>query len=416
MKNVVEFPSGRVSRAAPGLSIVSMVALAVIGCLVLSAAREREARAKERGEEDTMAQAARDAGAPNKKAQIKREGKKVWIEGVPTLSWGKSGDTTYAGAMAAALSVTEKPYSYADIMGFSGLAFRVRWWWRKAEFPGWCPSTPVGEFPEELAATANGTGWKLRVIDEMADEKAPHMERYKADIVASIDAGKPVPAYPGGLNVGVIFGYEDGGKTFLIRDYFKGDEVLRQPAEKIGPMLIILQERGEALSRRGALIQAMRIAVTNWSRAVVRGEKGGYYYGDEAMARWIEDLAGHDKWDEEQRKGLFFANWWNYEALADARKSAAEFLGARTDVLSGPAADAVKRAAETYAKEAKLLGPVCDKRGVFFGPWSGKKQEDWTAAVRQREQAVLAEARKLEASAVAEMAKALAAERARTAP
>ena len=74
MKNVVEFPSGRVGRAAPGLSIVSMVALAVIGWLALPAAREPEARAKERGEEDTMAKAASHPGAPNKKAEIKREG------------------------------------------------------------------------------------------------------------------------------------------------------------------------------------------------------------------------------------------------------------------------------------------------------------------------------------------------------
>ena len=49
------------------------------------------------------------------------------LDGVPTLSWEKDGQTTYCGALAAALSTTDYPYSYVDLMGLSGLAFRIMW-------------------------------------------------------------------------------------------------------------------------------------------------------------------------------------------------------------------------------------------------------------------------------------------------
>lgn len=62
------------------------------------------------------------------KANVKREDGKAWIDGVPALGWGKQIECTYAGAVAAALAVTEHPVSYEEIMGFSGLAFRLRWW------------------------------------------------------------------------------------------------------------------------------------------------------------------------------------------------------------------------------------------------------------------------------------------------
>lgn len=57
---------------------------------------------------------------------MKREGDKVWIEGVPTLQWGKNRETTFAGALEAAPAVTRHPYTATQLMGFSGLAFRVR--------------------------------------------------------------------------------------------------------------------------------------------------------------------------------------------------------------------------------------------------------------------------------------------------
>ena len=367
-------------------------------------------------EEITQALAAEGAGAPapagdagsaNPKAVVKREGGKVWIEGVPPLAWGKQ-DCTYAGSMAAALAVTDRPVGYADVMGFSGLAFRVRWWQRNDRFPGWCPSTAVGEFPEEIAATARAIGWRLDVVDEMANEANPRMERYASRITASIDAGKPVPAYLPDMNLGVVYGYEEGGKALRMRSYIAGDKPLLQPVEKLGPMLILLWRRTEPLSRRDALVEAMKIAVANWGRPLVRIEKGGYYYGAEALETWRADLAAYGQWDDKQRASLFFLNWWNFDMLATSREAAGAFLRSHADALTGEARVAVERAAGLYETEYRLIAPVFEKKvNAFLGPWSGKTPKDWTAAVRKREVQFLTMVQRLDEAAIAELAKAL---------
>ena len=54
-------------------------------------------------------------------SKVKRVDVKVWIESVPLLGWGKDRECTFAGALEAALAVTEHPCNYSDIMGLTGL-------------------------------------------------------------------------------------------------------------------------------------------------------------------------------------------------------------------------------------------------------------------------------------------------------
>src|SRR5262245_3745437 len=76
------------------------------------------------------------------------DGARRVIEGVPALSWGTSGETTFCGALSAALAVTDRATDYATLMGDTGLALRLRWY--RADDPaeprGWCNSSAVGEF------------------------------------------------------------------------------------------------------------------------------------------------------------------------------------------------------------------------------------------------------------------------------
>jgi hypothetical protein len=71
------------------------------------------------------------------------------LEGVPALSWDSGKLCTFIGALEAALAVTEHPHSYTDLMGWSGLAFRIGWY-RGDDGSLGCPSAAVGEFPEEM--------------------------------------------------------------------------------------------------------------------------------------------------------------------------------------------------------------------------------------------------------------------------
>ncbi|MCJ7822309.1 MAG: sigma-70 family RNA polymerase sigma factor, partial [Armatimonadetes bacterium] len=49
------------------------------------------------------------------------------LDGVPTLAWGRGRECTFAGALEAALATTDHPYTYTDLLGFTGLALRTRW-------------------------------------------------------------------------------------------------------------------------------------------------------------------------------------------------------------------------------------------------------------------------------------------------
>ena len=334
---------------------------------------------------------------------------RVVIENVPRLGWGTSGDTTFAGATEAALSVTEHPYSYAEIMGYSGLAFRFRWAPRDE---GWCPSVPVGEFPEERAAVSWATGWQFNDIDIMEFEDNPHMERFAADMVASIDAGFPIVGYGPDLNCAVAFGYENDGESFLWYHFFGGDEPTILPATKTGPWIWILQEFTEPPSRHKQLLAALKIAVRNWHRQPDRDREPNnypYLWGEIAFTAWAADVRDAMTFDEEQHGPLFFANWWCFEILVDARNSAAVFLREYADAADdNEAAEHLRKAADLYEQEGRLLGAFYGTKDGFIGPWSGMGFEDWTDEVRQREVATIAAAHELEIQAIVEIEAALA--------
>jgi hypothetical protein len=183
------------------------------------------------------------------------------IEQVPALGWGRSGETTFCGALAAALKATDHPVSYDDLMGYTGLAFRMRWYQGPAGKQRWCPSSPVGEFPDEIAAAGRASGWTLRTEAHMEAPEGANMGRFAGQIVESIDAGRPVLAYESRMNMAVIHGYRDGGRTLLMRDYFRGESdggASAVEAEKIGPMLVFLEQPATPPPAKQSVLAGLR--------------------------------------------------------------------------------------------------------------------------------------------------------------
>ena len=129
---------------------------------------------------------------------IKTVEKKI-IAGVPVISWKKTGDCSFAAALAAALTPTKHPYSYTDIMGYSALAFRVRWRGEKnhKNKAWWCGSIPVGEFKEEVERTAGMTGWQLDCTG-MLENNPEKLKEYFPEVIKSVNDGLPVLGYPTG--------------------------------------------------------------------------------------------------------------------------------------------------------------------------------------------------------------------------
>ncbi len=319
------------------------------------------------------------------------------LDGVPTLGWGKGKHCTFAGALEAATAVTEHPYTYSDVMGFSGLAFRVRW------HETFCGSCTVGEMEEEITAVSKATGWQLRV---KLGKGGPDMERFTGDIVASVNSGRPVLVYPPDLNVAVAYGYEDAGKTLMLRDYMKREDQTKLPTTNLGFLLIFLGEHTDGTPPRDAFMKSLRIAVHNWQREIGTEGPGDYWYGKAAFGRWMDDIARADSLAEKEQKKLFFTSWLCLDNIADARKTAVSFLRDRASLLDA-AAESLNRAAAIYEEEGQTLADIFAAKDAFLGPWSRKSINDWTDSVRKREREILADLSSRESAAIAEIEKAL---------
>ena len=319
------------------------------------------------------------------------------ISSIPALRWGTNKECTFAGALESALSVTGHPCSYETIMGATALAFRTRWW-KANDGTGWCPSSPVGEFPEEIEAAGKLTGWPIRVECHLGNPEA-RMERFAPEIVASIDKGVPVLGYDEGYNMAVICGYEDEGRTVLVRDYSRGDQTSRIEIGKLPPFLLFLTEYIGAASREDVLKMALEIAVKNFSRVddsiTDVNAIGAYHYGKYALTKWVEDIAHYDDYSQEERELLYCVSSWNARSLRDARMAASSFLRQNLDLAD------LASAADLYSQEASLLyRAIVELKEAFHGHGFGKSIADWTPEVRQREIDLLNQALQIEAEAV----------------
>ena len=258
--------------------------------------------------------------------------------------------------------------------------------------------------PDQHAAAAKLTGWELP--SDWLDAEGRDNDELGGKIVASIDAGRPVVAYPPIWNMGVVYGYEDGGRTLLVDDYMEDAKPSRLPVEKLGPLHVYLGEHTEPPPLRDALLEALQTAVRDWRRERHQGglEEREYWYGDAALAAWIADLRGFGALSDEAQKGLHGIDGWNYTSLHDARKAAVQFLKDWATVLDGESRAALGRAGALYEEEVKLLEPLVPEKRKM------PDVADWSEEAREREVEILAQARSLEAQAIGEIEKALAAE------
>lgn len=318
------------------------------------------------------------------------------ISSIPPLGWGVRKECTFAGALESALSVTDHPCSYETIMGGTALAFRTRWW-KADDGTGWCPSSPCGEFPEEIATAGKVTGWPIRIECHL-EHPDVRTERFAPDIVASIDKGVPVLGYDAQCSMAVICGYEEGGRTILIRGYSDGEEPVKTTVDKLQPFLLFLGDHTSAASRGQIVRTGLELAVKNFRRTEpVRHPSGlgAYHHGKCAFRKWADDIARYEDYTPEERQTLHFVSWWNFCSLWDARWAAAEFLRQNLDIAD------LAAAADLYRREATLLFQAASERKeAFHGPWSGKSIEDWTPEVRQREIELLNQACEMETKAM----------------
>lgn len=328
------------------------------------------------------------------------------IKDIPPLGWGKGRECTFAGALEAALAVTEHPADYDQIMGDTGLAFRVRWYQDSGTLR-WCPSSAVGEFPDEIAAAGRSTGWELKYAEEL--KSGPGITRWMDDVRESIDRGIPVLGYGPDHNMAVLRGYEEGGSVVLTREYGSGGATARHAPEHLMAFVIWPGKHSDPEPSKKMFLHGLETGVKNWDREPESaGAHGGsYLYGRQALLGWSEDIGLYDSLSEEDRNKLFFVSWWNFSSLMDARAAGVRYLRARSSMLNGDAAESIEAAANHYDQEHSELQAAAAEADAFLGPWTGKTIAQWSEQVRSKEQALLLRAAQIEGKAIRRLREAL---------
>ena len=172
-------------------------------------------------------------------ANVKRADGRVRIEGVELWSMGERGSSVHA-AQAAIMETLGENVSYADLLGASGLAFRLQ------VEPGFCPSSPHSCCGEQCVAGAvRALPWQIRVYAVDPDDSAGVAEARQA-VVASIDRG--VPVRYGSEEDGVIVGYQSDGEEWLCLHPLKGDTMFVETDWPWG--IAVFTDRGVTLRVR----------------------------------------------------------------------------------------------------------------------------------------------------------------------
>ncbi len=338
------------------------------------------------------------------------------IRGIRPLQWQTNRDCTFIGALHEVLRNTDSMYTYTDLMGLSGLAFRFRY--SNAETKTqWCHSCAVGEMPDEQALLAAQTGWSLPT--EWLEPDGRDNDALAARIASEIDAGRGVLTYAGTYNVALVYGYEDRGKTAIVDDYMDtrspvltGMDISKSmdvPVEELGPLFTYLGPQSDPPHPRDALRKALEVTVANWRREKHDGGVKGreYLYGEVALKAWIADLQAFDGLSVEDRQGLSALDPWVYTQMWDARKAAAQFLNDWACVTDGAAHDALGRAEAFYRQEVEALEPLLAAKREAVG--GQDEVAEWPAADREAEIAALTRALGFERDAITELEQALAA-------
>ena len=386
----------------------TIIFLVVAGLIAALLAYMKATRPRIAGTSTATSQRSNTMSAPSGSTSVTREGGRVWIDGIPPLQWGKSGETTFCGALAAALAPSDRPRSYSTLMGDTAVAFRVRWY-RPDAGANWNGAAPVGEQAEERQRIAAALGVPLEIT--WCNAGNPARPEVISRIVQAIDLGIPVLAYLSPhRDVAVVYGYADDGRTVLVRDYYdKPGAETAHPASQLGSFFVFLnQPISPAREPRDACIAACRAAVQNWHRVDHPrfDEEGNYAYGDDAYAHWEQDIRSADTFTPERRSQLFAVSSWNLNCLNDARLAAAKYLQANAPALSGDTRAAMERAASLCERIAQVTGgPTWGEKAVFFGPWSGKTIDAWTPAVHSARFRSLETARALDRTLAALLAR-----------
>ncbi len=306
---------------------------------------------------------------PAMKTTIHREGDRVWLEGVSGWFVGDQESSVHA-AQAAVMQALGYTISYDDLLGVSGLAFRMQ-----VSKDGFCGSSPHSCCGYPCVDRAVQALPRQRQVYDVKPEDTAKVKEARRAVMASIDHG--VPVQYGNEEDGLIIGYQHNGEEWIcLHPYHDGGK--KSFVEKDWPwgIAIYTKAKDNMPVPRELYVASLQQAVT----MATTKEADAYYLGFAAWDSYLTRLKTLEQADEKTRADAMLGNAWIYECLVQYRAVAARYLRTIAGDFSPAAAQHLRRAADLYDDMAKRV--LCDTEhsvvSVAPYPWLLKPGEQWT--------------------------------------
>jgi hypothetical protein len=225
---------------------------------------------------------------------VRKEGAKVYIEGVRKVSWDTGEMCEFASALVSAMQCLGGRIPYHYVMGTSGAAFRFTLNPGEWDFGNYGIRNISTDPYEPIRRAIEATGYEYTLC-----EKASRKEDTAA-IMASIARGIPVLAFGvvGPSDCCIISGYDQGGEILLgwstYQDIPDDHDIphdvtgyFRKPGwhDKLGGYILI----GAREERRP--LRAIYLDALKWAVHLMRTPKmGSKCTGLEALRVWAEEM------------------------------------------------------------------------------------------------------------------------------
>jgi hypothetical protein len=225
---------------------------------------------------------------------IKRQGNKVYIDGVRRIAWDTGEMCEFAASLVSALDCLGERVPYHAVMGASGAAFRFTINPEQWDFGNYSIRNIAADANEPVrrAFAATGYACELRA-------KGTRQEDVTA-IMDSIDRGFPVLAYSvvGPSDYCIITGYDDGGEVLMgwstyqdIRDDHNiphdATGYFRKPGWHDNLRgYVLIGEKGDIPPARAVTLDALR-----WAAHLMRTPSAGHLCtGLAALKLWADEM------------------------------------------------------------------------------------------------------------------------------
>ncbi|MHA2216707.1 MAG: hypothetical protein ACXACY_12255, partial [Candidatus Hodarchaeales archaeon] len=265
------------------------------------------------------------------------------IKGIKKLAWATDKEVPFYGCIERVMESFNESYDYNDLMGLSGVAFKLFLHKEKWDFVSQMGSH--SHFKEQLLSSI---GYDLVSI-KLENDSIEAREKMVNVIREEIDEKRPILAFDliTPEDWGLIVGYVDD--KLLVRTYNENpNKTLKKYWESIGWIqkdqgtiddyyigdnfpseILVFRKTNPIIDKTEAIRDALKFSVETMQKPEIISDSEIYTNGIHAYDCWIEKLEDEEFFEKLTKEELTLhthMNAWVYDVLFDSRLAAMQFM------------------------------------------------------------------------------------------